>query len=236
MIGSELPLPDAVLWDMDGTIVDTEPFWMDEETVLAAEYGRVWTYEDGLQLVGLALDASGQILVDRLDLPLTVDQVVDRLITGVARRVELSAPWRPGARELLAALHLAAVPMALVTMSYTSLADAVVATLPPGTFATVVTGDRVTHGKPHPEPYLLAAAELGVDPARCVAIEDSPPGLASAEAAGCRSIGVEAHVPIPAAPGRSRLASLADADLDLLARLVAGETVDDLAAAPPPRH
>lgn len=233
--GSVLPLPDAVLWDMDGTLVDTEPFWVEEEIALAEDHGRSWSYEDGLQLVGRALDVSGAILVERLDLPLGPDQVVDRLINGVIRRVQESPPWRAGARELLTALREAGVPMAVVTMSYASLADAVVGALPAGMFGTVVTGDRVEHGKPHPQPYLLAATELGVMPARCVAIEDSPPGLASAEAAGCRSLGVEAHVAVPAAPGRSRVASLTEVDPALLSRIAAGETVDTLVPASP-RH
>jgi HAD superfamily hydrolase (TIGR01509 family) len=221
-------LPDAVLWDMDGTIVDTEPYWIAEEMLLAAEHGGTWSHEQGLTLVGLALDASAGILVETLGLPMTPAEVTQRLMAGVIRRVRAHPPWRPGARELLADLHAAGVPMALVTMSYVPLARAVVAALPEGTFAAVVTGDAFARGKPHPEPYLTGAARVRADPTRCVAIEDSPPGLASAEAAGCRVLGVEAHVAIPPAPGRSRVASLTEVDLATLAGIAAGQPVDTL--------
>jgi HAD superfamily hydrolase (TIGR01509 family) len=213
---------------MDGTIVDTEPYWIAEETALAEEHGGTWSHEQGLTLVGLALDVSAAILVRAHGLPMTADQVVRRLMSGVIRRVEAHPPWRPGARELLADLRAEGVPMALVTMSYVPLAEAVVSALPAGTFGAVVTGDAVARGKPHPEPYLTAAARLGARPTRCVAIEDSPPGLASAEAAGCRVLGVEAHVAIPPAPGRSRVTSLTEIDLDVLAAIAAGEPIDTL--------
>ncbi|MGF1661982.1 MAG: HAD family hydrolase [Kineosporiaceae bacterium] len=224
-------LPPAVLWDMDGTIVDTEPYWIAEETALAEEHGGTWSHEQGLTLVGLALDVSAGILVDRLGLAMTPAEVTERLIAGVVSRVLSRPPWRPGARELLADLAAAGVPMALVTMSYVPLADAVVSQLPAGTFTAVVTGDAVVHGKPHPEPYLTGAARVGVAPGRCVAVEDSPPGLASAEAAGCRSLGVQGHVAVPAAPGRSRVRSLTDVDPGVLAAIAAGAVVDTLGTA-----
>lgn len=228
------PLPDAVLWDMDGTIIDTEPYWIAEEMSLAEEHGSTWSHEQGLTLVGLALEVSAGILVEAHDLPMTPAEVTQRLMGGVIRRVLEHPPWRPGALELLADLRTAGVPMALVTMSYVPLADAVVAALPVGTFSAVITGDAVRHGKPHPEPYLTGAARVGADPVRCVAIEDSPPGLASAEAAGCRVLGVQGHVPIPAVPGRSRAASLTEIDLRVLARIAAGEPIDTMDGRPAP--
>ena len=130
-------------------------------------------------------------------------------------------PWRPGARELLAELLAAGVPCALVTMSYAVLAESMVRQLPTGSLAAVVTGDQVTDGKPHPEAYLTAAALLGVDPARCVAIEDSPTGIASAEAAGCAVIAVPHAVPIDAAPTRTlrpTLVGLGVAELEAVLR------------------
>ncbi len=113
-------------------------------------------------------------------------------------------------------------------MSYAELAAAMTDALPAGTFAAVVTGDAVTLGKPHPEPYLRAAELLGVDSAECVAVEDSPPGVASAEAAGCRVLAVPLHVAIPAAPGRSRVDGFEGVTLALLRRIAAGEVVDTL--------
>ncbi|WP_380168144.1 HAD family hydrolase [Jannaschia sp. R86511] len=219
-------LPAAVLWDMDGTLVDTEPYWIEAETELVTAHGGTWTHEDGLALVGNALPVSGQILVERSGIDLTSEQVVDALLERMVVRVREDPPFRAGARELLEACAAAGVPQALVTMSYANLAGAIVDALPAGTFATVVTGDAVTHGKPHPEPYLTAAERLGVDPGRCVAIEDSPPGVASAEAAGCRVLAVPLHVAIPAKVGRSRLPGFEGLDVQMLGRLASGSVVD----------
>jgi HAD superfamily hydrolase (TIGR01509 family) len=145
-----------------------------------------------------------------------VEELLDRVVAEVRRAV----PWRPGARELLLSLHAAGVPCALVTMSYARLADAVVAALPAGVFAAVVPGDQVRHGKPHPEPYLTAAARLGVPPGECVAIEDSPPGVQSAQAAGTAVVAVPHVVPIAPGPGRVVLDTLVGLSPVGLARLV----------------
>jgi HAD superfamily hydrolase (TIGR01509 family) len=227
----EQTLPAAVLWDMDGTLVDSGPYWIAAETDLVREHGGRWSHEDGLALVGNPLLVSGRLLVERSGIDLTAEQVVDALVARMAERLRAEAPFRPGARELLLACAGAGIPNALVTMSYTVLAEAVVAALPAGTFATVVTGDVVTHGKPHPEPYLLAASRLGVDPADCVAVEDSGPGVASAEAAGCRVLAVPAHVAVPPAPGRSRVTDMRTLDVDALTHIASGRTIDD--ADPP---
>lgn len=223
-----LTLPAAVLWDLDGTLVDTEPLWIQAETDLVTAHGGTWTHEDGMALVGNALLVSGAILVARSGIDLTPEQVVDGLLDRMVERVRSAPPFRAGARELLAECAAAGVPMALVTMSYTVLATAVLDSLPAGTFGTVVTGDAVVHGKPHPEPYLTATARLGVDPTVCVALEDSPPGVASAEAAGCRVLAVPLHLPIPAAAGRSRVSDLWDVDLAMLSAIAAGRTIDQV--------
>lgn len=202
-------LPAAVLWDMDGTIVDTEPFWIAEERLLVEAAGGVWTEQDALELVGQDLLRSARLILERTPVQGTPDQVVHHLLQGVIRRVREHVPWQPGARELLAELGAAGVPSALVTMSWTSFADVLVAQLPPGTFDTVVTGDQVERGKPHPEAYLEAAGRLGIDPARCVAIEDSPTGAESATAAGVPTLVVPHTVDVPAMAGASHLKTLA---------------------------
>ena len=220
-------LPAAVLWDMDGTIIDTEPYWIEAEIALATRDGGTWTHDDGLTLIGMALPESAEILRARAGVRGTNDEIVDDLVHQVGHLLRThGADWQPGARELLAALNAAQVPCALVTMSYASLADILVELLPPNTFAAVVTGDMVTHGKPHPEPYLKAAELLGVDPTQCVAIEDSPTGVASAEAAGARVIGVPHFVPLPFAPQRSRVRSLTLLSLDGIAQVHAGRPID----------
>ncbi len=198
----------AVLWDMDGTLVDTEPYWIEAEFDLARRYGGTWSREHALTLVGNDLIESGRYIREHMGIDLPAEQIVEELLDGVVARVEESVPWCRGAVELLADLGAAQIPCALVTMSYRRFVAPVLAALPESTFAAVVTGDAVGRGKPHPEPYLKAAAELGVAATDCVAIEDSDTGARSAVAAGCTVLVVENHVPVPAGPGRVRLPTL----------------------------
>jgi len=221
--------PAAVLWDLDGTLVDSEPDWIAAEHELCDLHGVVWTHEDSMALVGSALPHAGAVLRDK-GVPLEVDEIVAFLIARVVAALDRAVPWQPGAVELLEALRVAEVPCALVTMSYAVIAERIVAATPAGTFAAVVTGDSVTHGKPHPEPYLVAAELLGVDVTQCVAVEDSLTGLASATASGARVLGVQRAIAIPAVAGRSRIASLFELDVEGLARIASGEALDLLSA------
>ncbi|MFC7503732.1 HAD family hydrolase [Nocardioides sp. CPCC 206347] len=200
--------PKAVLWDMDGTLVDTEPYWMATESEIAETHGGTWTHEDAMHLVGNDLLVSGEYIKAKLGLAQTAEEVVEMLLDGVVEQVRHAVPWCPGARELLLALRDAGVPCGLVTMSYQRFVAPILEHLPPETFRVIVTGDMVSQGKPHPEAYLTAAAALGVDPADCIAIEDSPTGARSAEAAGCRVLVVPNHVPVPEGPGRTFQESL----------------------------
>jgi HAD superfamily hydrolase (TIGR01509 family) len=204
---------------MDGTLVDTEPYWMATEAELAEEHGATWTSEDAMALVGSSLLTSAAYIRERMGVPLTPEQIVDRLLDGVVARVSHSVPWCPGARELLLDLHRRGVPCGLVTSSYQRFVAPILQHLPPEIFRVVVTGDEVDRGKPHPEPYLTAAAALGAEPGECVAIEDSATGATSAEAAGCRVLVVPNHVPVPPGPGRTfreSLVGVTAADLEML--------------------
>jgi HAD superfamily hydrolase (TIGR01509 family) len=201
-------LPAAVFWDMDGTLVDTEPYWIGAEHALVEEHGGVWSEEYAHELVGNDLMVSAEFIRAHSPVELTPVQIVEDLLSRVISQVREHVPWRPGARELLAALGAAGVPSVLVTMSWRSLADAVVDALPAGAFTALVTGDEVEHGKPHPEPYLAAARLLGVDVADCVAIEDSPTGVRSAVDAGVPTIAVPHVVPVPLMSGAVQLPSL----------------------------
>jgi HAD superfamily hydrolase (TIGR01509 family) len=190
-------LPAAVLWDMDGTIIDTEPHWMDAETELIRSYGGTWSHEEALTLVGQGLWHSARVLQSR-GVRLSEDEIIDRLTQSVLDTIRSEGlPWRPGARELLTELYFAGIPTALVTMSIRKLAWVVNDTIDFPAFHHVVAGDDVEHSKPHPAAYLRAAELLGVDPRDCVAIEDSPPGVAAAVAAGAATIGVPLNVPLP---------------------------------------
>lgn len=194
-------LPAAVLWDMDGTIVDTEPYWMAAEREIVEDAGGTWTDEQALQLVGNPLLRSAEIILEQSPVTGTPEAVVDHIQGRVEAQLRTRVPWRPGAQALLRELTALRVPCALVTMSYAVLAQVLVDALPAGSFAAVVTGDAVIHGKPHPEPYLTAAGLLGLDPAACLAIEDSPTGVGSAVAAGVPTIGVPHIVSIPPREG-----------------------------------
>ena len=201
-------LPAAVFWDMDGTLVDTEPYWIHAEHSIVEEAGGVWSDEYAHQLVGNDLMVSAEFIRDNSPVTLDPVEIVEDLLRRVIAQVSEHVPWRPGAIELLTALRAAGVPNALVTMSWRSLADSVVTALPPGTFAAVITGDEVEHGKPHPEPYLAAARALGVEVTDCIAIEDSPTGVRSAVAAGVPTLAVPHVVPVPLIAGAVQAPSL----------------------------
>jgi len=205
--------PQAVLWDMDGTLVDTEPYWIEVEFEIAERYGGTWSHQHALNLVGNDLIESGRYIREHAGIDVEPAQIVEELLDGVTLRVEKEVPWRPGAVELLAQLAEQDVPCALVTMSYRRFVAPILAALPAATFGAVVTGDAVTNGKPHPEPYLRAASLLGVDPTRCLAVEDSNTGARSAEAAGCTVLVVPNHVPVLEGDRRVFVDSLVGADL-----------------------
>ncbi len=214
---STLTFPKAVLWDMDGTLVDSEPYWLLSESALAQDYGKVWTQEHGHELIGKSLYDSSAILKDRFDIKdLTPQQIIDRLTDSVISKLQHSLPWRPGALELLMELKQAGISTALVTMSMRRMALAVVDAIPFQAFDLVVAGDDVTHGKPHPEPYQKAAALLGLEPQDCIAIEDSVTGLRSAEAAGCLPLGIVNLMPLEETGTRVIRPSLTNLNLEAL--------------------
>jgi HAD superfamily hydrolase (TIGR01509 family) len=203
-----MKLPAALLVDMDGTIVDSEPYWISSEHALVAEHGGTWSLEDAHSIVGFDLLDVGVELRDRGGVALEPAEIVERLLDSVIAKCADELLWRPGARELLIAARDAGVPCVLVTMSWRRLAEAVLDAAPAGVFVGSVTGDEVTNGKPAPDPYLAAAELLGLPPAECVAIEDSPTGVASAMAAGCRTVAVPHVVDVEPRPGLTILDTL----------------------------
>lgn len=195
-------LPKAVLWDMDGTLIDSEPHWLKSERELAAKHDFDWSEDDGKSLVGLSLTASSEIFKEKVGLPLSTDEVIEALTNSVSDDLKKEIIWRPGAKELLQLLRRRGVKTALVTMSLRSMALQVVEAIEFDAFDVVVAGDDVVHGKPHAEPYLKAAQLLGVAPAECIAFEDSISGILSAEAAGTKAVGIPNVMMIPAREDR----------------------------------
>jgi HAD superfamily hydrolase (TIGR01509 family) len=210
---------------MDGTLIDTEPYWLQAEHLLVEQHGGTWSDEHALALVGHDLMDSARYIREHGPVPLEPEVIVEVLLGSVRAALASHVPWRPGARELLESLGAAGVPCALVTMSWTSLTETFLASVPSDTFDVVVTGDRVSRGKPHPDPYLQAVQLLEVDAGSCVAVEDSPTGAASATAAAVPTLVVPHLVPVPEGPGRSFADSLADVDVETLGRIAAGEVL-----------
>lgn len=214
-------MPAAVLIDMDGTLVDTEPYWIESEHELVTRHGGRWTADDAHSVVGFDLLDAADVLRDRGGVSLDRASVVEWLLDRVIERCREELPWRPGARELLLECRESNVPVVLVTMSWRRFADAVLEAAPPNTFAGSVTGDEVARGKPAPDPYLAACNLLDADPADCLAIEDSPTGVHSAWQAGCRTICVPHVVDVDPPDGVVKLDTLAGrtlAELDALTR------------------
>ena len=192
----------AVLFDMDGTLIDSEPYWMASEQSLAAEHNGTWTTIDSLDVIGKDLNESSKLFKERTNIPLGIDEIKNRLSNDVQSKLSKEVPWRPGAKELLLELRKRGVKTALVTMSLRRMAQQVVDAIPFDAFDVIVAGDDVTRGKPHPEAYEKAAALLGFHPSKCIAFEDSVTGLTSAEAAGTYAIGIPNIIEIPQKPGR----------------------------------
>ncbi|TDC22406.1 HAD family phosphatase [Streptomyces sp. 8K308] len=208
--------PQAVLLDMDGTLVDTEGFWWDAEVEVFAGLGHVLADEHREVVVGGPMTRSAGYLIEVTGADITLDEVRDLLNAAFLRRLDRGVPLMPGACRLLAELTAHRVPTALVSASHRTVIDRMLRSLGAEHFTLTVAGDELTRTKPHPDPYLTAAARLGADPARCVAIEDTVTGVASAEAAGCRVVAVPSVAPIPPAAGRTVIASLEHVDLAFL--------------------
>jgi HAD superfamily hydrolase (TIGR01509 family) len=200
MFGKKLPA--AVLWDMDGTLVDSEHYWMASERSLAAAHNAPWTDQDGQDLIGNSLYESSRIIKSKIGSNMDTEAIVQHLTDSVVAQLAVEIPWRPGAKELLRELRRRKIKTALVTMSLHRMAEEVVNKIPFKAFDVIIGGDDVSRGKPFPDPYLKAAEMLGVRPEDCVAFEDSNTGLRSAEAAGTKAVGIPNFVEIPSIPGR----------------------------------
>jgi HAD superfamily hydrolase (TIGR01509 family) len=209
-------LPHAVLIDMDGLLIDSEPAWFEAEAEVLARLGFHLAPEHYERLVGLSVEGVMTRLIELSGTGIGWRALNDLVESEMADRLACGVRMMNGAKELLTALHTAAVPMALVTSSSRQVTKAVLQSVGDDLFACVVTGDDVQHPKPHPEAYLLAAKHLGLRPEDCVALEDSPSGTASGVAAGCRVIAVPYTAPVTASDRVCVVASLLDIDVAYL--------------------
>lgn len=225
----------AAFFDMDGLLVDTEPLWFEVEHAVMTKLGGDWTPQDQQALVGGSLHRSVEYLLGRATRAASHDEVASWLVGGMADLLaEREAAMMPGASELLGQVEAAGIPRVLVTSSEAVIMDAVLASLARYdiAFTATVSGADVRHPKPAPEPYQRAAALIGADPRLCVALEDSPNGVASALAAGCVTVAVPGVAPVEPRSGLTIVASLAEVDLDLLDALVARSAITSAPSAP----
>ncbi|MGC5012182.1 HAD family hydrolase [Streptosporangium sp. DT93] len=211
----------GVLFDMDGLLVDSEKIWFQVEAEVMERLGAGWTPADQENLVGGSMASSVAYMIRVSGSGVAPERVETWMLEGMVARLSGGVEMMPGAAALLAEVRREGLAAALVTSSARPIAEACLRSIGTHHFDHVVTGDDVARPKPDPEPYLTAARLLGADPARCVALEDSPNGVTAATAAGCRVVAVPSVLPIPEAPGRLVAGSLLEVDVAVLRALSA---------------
>jgi HAD superfamily hydrolase (TIGR01509 family) len=215
----------AVFWDHDGTLVDTEPYWIEAQLELAARFEVPWREEDSLSCVGSPMPESARRMQEA-GVPMENEEIIiwqcDRVIELMD---EKGIPWLPGVPELFDEIVEAGIRCAIVSNAWRSVVEKTATGLPDGAVEFIIAGDEMVHAKPHPWPYRTAAERLGVPAEHAITIEDSLAGTLSAEAAGMPVLVVPSMVEVPDAPGRSKATSLADISLDTLRAIVAGEVL-----------
>lgn len=210
------PRFDAVLFDLDGVLTDSEPWWNDVRIAFAAAHGRGWTLDDQHAVMGANSPAWARIMRERLALDVDPDDIERAIVDGVVERYR-TAPaavihGAPDAVRRIAERR----PVAIASSAHRRVIEAAVDALGlHGVFAALVSSDEVAHGKPAPDVYLHAASQLGVDPARCVVVEDSTNGVHAGRASGAYTV----LVPNPSVPPNPETYELADAVVDRLADL-----------------
>lgn len=209
--------PQAVLFDHDGTLVDTEPQWAQAKRAVAEHYGQSWSVTDDHATLGGTVQDAARTFVDR-GAPDSVEEITERLAQHVLESMGDEIPFLPGVRALLVELRDAGIPAAIVTNALTVIARHT-AEGAPEVLTRIVSHDDVTRAKPDPEPYLRGAELLGVEPRNCVAVEDSEPGVRAAVAAGMTVVVVPGDKPVPDGPHRVFVDSHEDVTLEFLRSL-----------------
>lgn len=212
---------EAVLFDMDGTLVETESLWKLSERTTMQKFGQPWTREDEIDATGGPFERVAQIMADRAGVKVDeINAVLDETIQDLFRNSSIEL--QPGVAELISELDEAGIPIALVSNSYRALVDIINSRIDVE-FVLTVAGDEVEVPKPDPGPYVTAARELGVDIRNCIVIEDSEPGIASAVASGAAVVAIPGHNDVPEAPRIHVIRSIEELSLTELEDLVAGD-------------
>jgi HAD superfamily hydrolase (TIGR01509 family) len=234
LAGGPQPSPDpgglrAVLFDMDGLLVDTEECWFRAEThvmqrLAGSRVESLWGREHQADVVGGPLERAARVMLDLSGRDDVSPDEVARWLMDEMESLVRTGPvhWMPGAHELLGEVRRAGLPTGLVSSSYRRIVEPVLDVVGRSHFEVTVARDDVTRTKPDPEPYVRAAATLGLSPRDCVALEDSPTGVRAARAAGCPTVAVPGAAPVPAGLATAVVGSLGDIDLAWLQRLAAG--------------
>lgn len=221
----------AVLFDMDGTVADSEPLWFEAEAAYIVAHGAEWNATLSHSLVGKPLSVTTSTLAEHTGSGDSHEEVGTFLIEYMVEATLSQEPrLRPGIMELVEEVREAGIPRALVTSSHRSIAEAFLTRLPEGSFDVVVTSQDTSLHKPHPDPYLLAMELLGVEAKQCLVIEDSPSGVGAGIEAGARVIAIPCMVDIEVREGLSRVSSAEELTLLVLRSIAAGTPVDTLAS------
>lgn len=219
-------LPAAILFDMDGTLVDSEPVWGLVENSIAEDIGGHLTEEDRMRMLGGSMQTIVEAMLAIATKPTTGEYIEYEMNHRMVVRITDECPWRDGAAELLTWAKERGIPCALVSASARIIVEAVAGQAPVAdAFAVTITHDDVAETKPHPEGYLKAAEVLGVEIADCLVVEDSYNGLRAGMASGAHVVAVRGIAPVTPS-GFSYVRELTDLDEDTIRRLTDGELID----------
>lgn len=188
-------MPAAVIFDMDGVLLDSEPLHYEAVRQILAEQRVEFPIEDYYRYLGTTLTSTWDDLCERYPITMPFEQFEARYNADVLAQYQAGAPLIRGARALVQQLREAGVPIAVASSSHRMWVDAALSGASLDQYFDQTTaGDEVSMGKPSPEIYLKAAERLGLDPADCIAVEDAPAGVESASAAGMKVVLVRSEL------------------------------------------
>ena len=206
----------AILFDMDGTLIDSEPLWLEAEIEIMEELGCNWDQQDQINCLGGPIDKTENYMQDRSNNIKPFGYFTEKLDDVMEKKLSTKLKLIPNALEIINDCKRSELKIALVTASSGRLMKAVLKRFPVGIFDAVVSYDDVKRSKPDPEPYLLAAKTLGVDITNCVVLEDSLTGVQSGLNAGAQVIGIPHLVKMPSNPNLRVVESLSEINMDRL--------------------